>query len=591
MGMTLMKIRFKTNLFPEQTVFGALTVLLVLVAIGWELPSRNRVELLRAGIQLTDADRQALISVSESYYARLDTAQRSAASDLISKGKTKIVDMRNNIGWFYTNADKMVAFRSYINGSGAVDERKAFSALSRMRPSRLDFDPKLYIYGGSYLYPLGALLFVLKSLGVLHVTNDISAYLDHPRDMALLYLTGRLISVLAFAGAIWLLGILGNRMGGRLTGLAAMMTFGLSSVALNYSVITKPHVYAAFFGLLGVYGLVRFRETGGNKWLAWATMAIGWAFGASFAAGALGLLFPCCLYDKGRIKRSSLQILAAWAGIGAVFILTNPYFILSWDQYALTLYSHSSPDGWGYGVTKAGKLLGYLRRVFQQGYCFPVSLFGIIGLVWAIWKGEDWTRRLALATALLLFLLGMSLANLRISLFGGALFCLYCGYGLSLFLRSVSGQRWVRGCLLGAAFLQPLLFAAVFFRDTIFDEHWMKPAREWIQRRPLREGVSVGFLESPSPLDAPALPFLRMRMINLAAYSGTQEPPDYVVIGNYGYSRPAWENHPLRNRYVLDADLGYRPSFDWRLKWRIPNESRICGWVFRRADQRPQNSH
>ena len=80
-----------------------------------------------------------------------------------------------------------------------MDEFLVFSMLSYMDPVGLDFNPRgRFTYGGSYVYPLGGVLFFLKSLGFLHLTRDLSYYLKHPCSIETMYIAGRSIGVLSF---------------------------------------------------------------------------------------------------------------------------------------------------------------------------------------------------------------------------------------------------------------------------------------------------------------------------------------------------------------------------------------------------------
>ena len=87
----------------------------------------------------------------------------------------------------------------------------------------------------------------------------------------------------------------------------------------------------------------------------------------------------------------------------------------------------------------------------------------------------------------------------------------------------------------------------------------------------------------PTPEDAPPFPFIHGQVVNLRAYAPEASPlPDFVVIGNYANDRARWEAHPLRSRYAVACDLGYRRSYDWGLRWRTKSESRVAGWIYRR---------
>ena len=76
-----------------------------------------------------------------------------------------------------------------------------------MNPGQMNFDPGgWFYYGGSYLYPLGFLVYVAKVFGLCHITNDISYYVGHSHYISTMYAAGRGLNVVALLGILFLLG-------------------------------------------------------------------------------------------------------------------------------------------------------------------------------------------------------------------------------------------------------------------------------------------------------------------------------------------------------------------------------------------------
>jgi uncharacterized membrane protein len=50
-----------------------------------------------------------------------------------------------------------------------------------MHPGRGDFDPRMYKYGGAWVYPVGGMLRAAAAIGYINpLVNDLAFYLDHP---------------------------------------------------------------------------------------------------------------------------------------------------------------------------------------------------------------------------------------------------------------------------------------------------------------------------------------------------------------------------------------------------------------------------
>jgi hypothetical protein len=83
------------------------------------------------------------------------------------------------------------------------DEMITMMALAGMRPSRLELDPRLYQYGGLFIYPVGALIKLCGLLGLIDVRSDIVFYLDDPDEFGKFYIVAR-----AYSAAWGLLGVI-----------------------------------------------------------------------------------------------------------------------------------------------------------------------------------------------------------------------------------------------------------------------------------------------------------------------------------------------------------------------------------------------
>jgi hypothetical protein len=131
-------------------------------------------------------------------------------------------------------------------------------------------------------------------------------------------------------------------------------------------------------------------------------------------------------------------------------------------------------------------------------------------------------------------------------------------------------------------FLPSLVFTGLYARDTIIDDNWIKQTKAWIQSDDFDGETSIGVFRIPSPIDTPPFPFINCTLINMNEYKGGSSDPDYVIIGNYDKrTMDIWNNHPIRTRYELLYNLGYRDTYKWLLGLRMESDSRISGHVYR----------
>jgi hypothetical protein len=81
---------------------------------------------------------------------------------------------------FFSEDQKLVALRAFTLQAPNGDEGAPYTALSRIRPRELEFDPRFYNYGGAFLYPLGVLIFSLDLIGIVSARPNVSHYVLHP---------------------------------------------------------------------------------------------------------------------------------------------------------------------------------------------------------------------------------------------------------------------------------------------------------------------------------------------------------------------------------------------------------------------------
>jgi len=578
-----------TNAGPLRIVqagfIAGITVVLVL-GIRWGLPSRQKMEMLLAGGGPTPHQ----VELLNSLHALRASGQIPADS----------VPARHPLGArpepystpvppAFTEVERLYALRGYILGTSAPDEDYTMVAIGSMNPRKLDFDPKRYIYGGAYLYPVGFVLMLMEASGLLHVTRDFASYLHDPTPMVRLFVAGRLLNVLAMVGTLIVLVRMGRRLGSEKAGTLAMLSYGLSPMILEYTPYMKPHVFTAFWAALAVDLLLEYVQRDRRRYLVLSGLAAGYAAGSSALAAALGLLYPVLLFQRGNGRRFAGQCLGAWAAMAIAFLVTNPFVLYRFHAYMANAG----------GSALAGRTLGrpdlvtlgwYLHGAFVSSYAFPVCALGLMFMLVCCFRGSGLLRRLALATVLLLLAFGTTSAQVRISLFMAPLYCLFAGFALVEWIARPLGSRKVLATsLVGLLLLPAALNAAVLARDAVFDSVWVRPTTEWVRSAPVGPGTSIGVFFAPRPENMPPFPFLHAHLIDLNSETVLMVPPEYVLIGNYRQEdRRLWMAHPLQSRYRLLHDLGLRPSYDW-LRRGDPalNEARTGGYVYRLIDRAP----
>jgi len=102
-----------------------------------------------------------------------------------------------------SNEDTAKIYLRYRLYTYQPDEMITMMSLAGMRPGSLDFDPRLYQYGGLFIYPVGVLIKLCDLLGLIDVRSDVVYYLDNPEEFGKFYIVAR-----AYSAAWGLLGVI-----------------------------------------------------------------------------------------------------------------------------------------------------------------------------------------------------------------------------------------------------------------------------------------------------------------------------------------------------------------------------------------------
>ena len=566
-------------------------VLLIVTAVligsmRWGLPSRERNELLLHGTELTSGELAEIRSLTSSYFEQRDEADQFAAEQL-EQGVLVPGHRATEIGAELSDVEKLRAVRRFLLSSSAVDERKPYIALARMDPRHGDLDPRGFMYGGAYLYLVGATLLAWETVGWLDAPRDATEAVDHPEQVARMYLAGRLPSLLAFLGvALLLLAWARNRECTREAATLAMAVWVTSTQPLTQALVSKPHVYAAFWVFAATYALHGHSRTQGTRWLAASGLCMGMAAGSSLVSAAAGILFPIVLWERPGLRfwrRLGLVL----ASMTVAVVVTNPYVLVSPEQYLRTVLQMGSSGGSGHGVLDIGKGWHTLRDLLVRGYSFPLGILGAVGSLWQLIRGRCFLRRLSLAFWVLLLGVGSTDGRVRHMIFLGPWLCLFAGIGwVVLFQYVVRRARPAVAKGLTFALLAPgILFFAIFARDSLSDEAWLAPARVWADelatfRTEHGHPAVLGIFDRPEPSDHPPFPFLRAPVLNLVENRDPDARPEFVLVGSLYYGEWYWDAHPLRREYALAYELGVRRTDSWLLGFRTRGE-RTRGRVYR----------
>ena len=334
------------------------------------------------------------------------------------------------VGLNATDVQRAQIVRRYRLFSYQPDEMVTLRALAGMTPGRFQLDPRLYQYGGLWVYPVGGLLKIasLQKIGFVQLHGDVATYLDHPEQFGRFYIIARFYTVLwALIGVVAIYALMKKLVGGTLFPSLAAASFIFMPVVMNMAHEAKPHLPGAVLMLLAVLAGARYVETGARRWWIIAGAACGAATGMVLSSAPIFIILPVMIVFRamiatkltpaplaappaGRVPAASPRdatparqstrpglLIARLAGsilIGAVvYFATNPYVAINLVFNRAVLASNLGNTGAMFTahLSFAGALNGL--RWIALGTSPVIAIAGVLGgmalLVRAIRKRAD----------------------------------------------------------------------------------------------------------------------------------------------------------------------------------------------------------
>jgi hypothetical protein len=391
--------------------------------IAWGLPSR-RVDPFLFGSRPAWTGEQVL-AMTKAADAKWEDPSRGAdvAGDVpppVRPGRPILVNG--------TDARRAQIVRRYRLFTYQPDEMITLMSLAKMAANH-DLDPRLYQYGGLWIYPVGALL---KAASLMHLVQLRSEafYLDHPEAFGRFYIVARLYSSAWGLVGVWAVfrlvrlltgqtvpadagstanfslprcaqGEGHNRQfhvqsstgGGERAGssrpstpvgpaaLAALL-FSMMPVVVNMAHEAKPHLPGAVIQLLAVLSAVRFVRSGRSRDALLAGAVCGAAFGMVLSTAPIFSILPLMtlLVRMSWPRRLKLACAANLAGL-AVYAATNPYVVIHQFWHHEVFQSNVGNSTAMYKVARPIEGLLNEARLVADGMSTPLALAGTAGAI------------------------------------------------------------------------------------------------------------------------------------------------------------------------------------------------------------------
>jgi hypothetical protein len=294
-----------------------------------------------------------------------------------------------------TDEKRAEIVRRYRLYSAQPDEMITFRSLSGMKPGRLKLDPRMYQYGGLWIYPVGGLLKLASMLHLVQIRTDLAFYLDHPEAFARFYLVARTYSALWGLLGIAVVYALARECGGQFSvGATAAALFVSMPVVIDLAHEAKPHLGGTVLILLTILAAMRYVRTGLCRWWVFAGIAAGAAMGMVLTGYVAFAVLPVMAIaaERGATKQFQRTVLAGLVGLAA-FALLNPYFILNLLFHRQLLHSNVGNYGTFYKPALSIAALKITAVSIMEGTSPGLTVMGVLAFVVIAVRGWQLRRR------------------------------------------------------------------------------------------------------------------------------------------------------------------------------------------------------
>ncbi|OGS55079.1 MAG: hypothetical protein A3J79_01185 [Elusimicrobia bacterium RIFOXYB2_FULL_62_6] len=545
----------------------ALAWFFVFAGIDWGVPSSARMSLVMDERLKNDAFYDSLVAARNLVYKDTKNVLFAAPSrrtdEFAAKDRIVVDYKKDGVTFYFSNY-----MRHYFLCSHDPDENMVFNALSNMHPAKLDFNPHFFVYGGGFLYPLGAYYKALSLAGALVLVPDMKHYFRNPDDMGRMYLSGRVLAaVLGTLGILLLVLFEFNRSGTFFWPAALALMCFTSPILILWSKITKPHFYVLPFVMLCVVAVHRFLETKDKRWFRRAMALCGVVAGIALTTGLFAALPLMAYFYIARETRPPLKVVAKDLALGVLLaalalVLLNPYYVLSPKELLADLSWISAT------VHVSGGLVS-IWHFFRFGLGLGPSLLFLAAVCAALLRrktagASNWMLLgLILLVSPIVYRLPNLPADIRWTTFILPL-CFF--FTVELLRRQQVPQTWLKALVLACAlagFADALRVRTYCVNDSREATSTRMQAGKWINEN--TGGAGIGHLYDIIPWTFPPV---RLAEHRLTVYGGIEElfkdaeRPEYFVQGDI-------------ERYALTKEHEKRLYELYRLEKEFHNSVRL----------------
>lgn len=507
-----------------------------------------------------------------------------------------------------TDAHRAEIIRRYRLFTHHPDEMVTLMALASMRPAHRDFDPKMYQYGGLWVYPVGALLRLAGACRAITLTSDLTYYLDHPDAFGRFYILMRAYVVAWTLVGVWAVFRITHRLtrGSLGASITAAACFALMPAVVNAAHEAKPHLPGTVLMLLSALAGMRCLDDNRRTWWILACLLAGAAVGMVLSAWPVfaALVVLAWLAPQPKVTRLAKAVIGTAIAL-LTYFATNPYVLINLFKNRDLIWNNLANTQAMFHLGPPDKSLPNALCLIGEGTSIVLALAGLAGLIALAVRDWQWVSSnppvgprfvahwLLAAPAFLtlvqfvVFAHGQGGEYARFALFVDVTLCLAAVVALDTFTRYWKLRTVCQIVLLLATAVPGAAYVESFLRDSTSHHTRLRQAEQLAQLH--RNGARILLTDRvPAPYCLPPVNLFEwtiipgprgqhdthapdadvsIRVVDVPPAAGSLSS-DYVPFSTdgrpwFGLARMSWANKPfagLTRRLFLTANAETPPD-------------------------------
>lgn len=415
------------------------------------------------------------------------------------------------------------------------DEYFVIKVISVMQPEKFNFNPYQFAIGGTYLYLVGFILFILSKFNFIKLIKDISFYFYNLEEIGKFYIVGRTITTFYGIGIILLSYLVVKKIYPKESQRRLFLIPFLISVT-PLMILNSSYMYVDVPGIFWImvclyYSLKTIDNPSFKKFFIVGIFS-GLAAGTkiTFIVSIIIPLLTSFLIYK-RPKNIIISSIYSAGGLILSFGITNPYFFITFPLPIVELSEHTP-------LSFSGK---FYFNALGYGIGWPVFIVCLIGLFNKINFMDK--RRLILFGWAIFYFLFISLFSKNFARYILPLVPSFIILGFEIWIKEWKKFNILKNITLGLfvlfTFIYGMSYKMLFIKENIRTEAGM-----WIKEN-IPEGSSIGVTEIPWQFQMPPFDYYVYK-VDVTGYNIEElkkKQPEYFILSSFQAPIPPY---PLR---------------------------------------------